>query len=337
MDNSPNHMEKTNNFHGLFSCGDGQNMQYCFIMEKTGQPENASTGEGDWGFWHYLPYSKEDERLGMVCTTAGSQNIAPGTVYPPVKEKHPAPFRPVAEGRVLPEYQIIYITEGNGIFCSAGKTRDVIPGSMFLILPGLKHFYYPKKETGWQEYWVGFKGSFFNRLAKQGLLSEDRSFFNIGQNDYFTAIFKKIFDEVKFQKPLYQMKACSAVLTLITEMLSRSRRQEQPDFYQQTVEKAKYLMEKNIAGDINIPGIAAQIGISTSRLNEVFKQFSSMTPYQYFIQLKIHKAEEILSEENISVKEAAWRMGFEDQYYFSRLFKHKTGIAPSDWKKYSTQ
>ena len=337
MDNSLNHMEKTNDFHRLFSCRYGQNMPYCKIMERIGISENASMDEGDWGFWHYLPYSKEDERLGMVCTTAGSQKVAPGTVYPPLKEKHPASFRPVAEGRVLPEYQIIYVTEGEGIFSVPGKILDVVPGSMLLILPGVKHYYYPKKETGWQEYWVGFKGSYFNKLAKQGFLSEEQLFFNIGHYDYFTSIFKRIFDEVKSQKPLYQMKACSAVLTIISEMLSRSRRQGQPDYYQQIVEKAKYLMEKNIDGDINIPSIAAQIGISTSRLNEVFKQFSSMTPYQHYIQLKIHKAEEILSEENISVKEAAWRMGFDDQYYFSRLFKQKTGIAPSDWKKYSSQ
>ena len=305
-------------------------------MEKSKQSTNIGYGEGDWGFLHYLPYSKEDERLGMVCTTAGSQNIAPGAVYPPFKEKHPAPFRPVAEGRVLPEYQLIYITEGKGTFSAADKTWDVFPGSMLMILPGIKHMYKPVKEIGWQEYWIGFKGSYFNKLAKEGFLSEDKLFFNIGNYDYITSIFKRIFDEVKSQKTLYQMKACSAVLTLISEILFRSRRQEQPDFYQQIVEKAKYLMETNMDGAINIPSIAKQIGISTSRLNEVFKHFSSMTPYQFFIQLKIHKAEELLGEENIPVKEAAWRMGFEDQYYFSRLFKNKTGIAPSDWKKYST-
>ena len=302
-------------------------------MEKTVQSESPSKSEGDWGFLHYLPYSKEDEKLGMVCTTVGTQNITPGTVYPPFKEKHPTPFRSVAESRVLPEYQIIYITEGKGIFSAAGNTWDVMPGSMLMILPGLKHWYKPVKETGWKEYWVGFKGSYFNKLTREKFLSEDRPFFNIGHSDYLTSIFKRIFDEVKSQKPLYQMKACSGVLTLISEMLSRSRRQEQPDFYQQIVEKAKYIMESNIDGAINTPSIAKQIGISTSRLNEIFKQFSSMTPYQYFIQLKIHKAEELLSEENIPVKEAAWRLGFDDQYYFSRLFKHKTGIAPSDWKR----
>jgi len=302
-------------------------------MEKTGQSENLSSGEGNLVSFHYLPYSKEDEKLGMVCTTAGGQNIKPGTTYPPFIEKHPVPFRSVAEGRILPEYQIIYITEGEGVFSSGDHTWDVQPGSMLMVLPGLLHYYKPKKETGWKEYWAGFKGTYFNKLAKEGFLSKDKLFFNIGLSEYLTSLFNRIFDELKSQKPLYQMKACSAILMLITETLSRSRRQEQPDYYQQIVEKAKFIMETNIHGAINTPNIAKQLGTSTSRLNEIFKQFTSMTPYQYFIQLKIHKAEELLSEENISVKEAAWRMGFEDQYYFSRLFKNKTGIAPSDWKK----
>jgi AraC-like DNA-binding protein len=61
-----------------------------------------------------------------------------------------------------------------------------------------------------------------------------------------------------------------------------------------------------------------------------------MTPYQYYIHIKIHKAEELLGDKNISVKETARRMGFEDQLYFSRIFKQKTGITPSDWKKHNS-
>jgi AraC-like DNA-binding protein len=295
------------------------------------------TDGGERVLFHYLPYSKEDEKLGMICTTAGSQDIAPGIVYPPYKEKHPAPFRPVAEGRILNEYQIVYITGGEGTFSSAGETWKVRPGSMMLILPGIKHAYKPVQETGWHEYWIGFKGSYFNRLTREGFLSKERVFFNMGLYDYAVTIFNTIFEELRAQKPLYQMKACTATLTLITEMLSRSRRQEQPDYHQKIVEKAKCLMETNIYGEVNLPSIANQIGISTSRMNEVFKQYTSMTPYQYYMHIKIHKAEDLLVREDISVKEAAWRMGFNDPYYFSRLFKSKTGIAPSDWKKYTKQ
>jgi AraC-like DNA-binding protein len=302
-------------------------------MDKV--PPGETEQEGGWGFLHYLPYSREDEKLGMVCTTAGSQDIPPGTVYPPRRNEHPFPFRPVAEGRILNEYQIVYITRGAGIFQAAGTTWDVTAGSLFMILPGLSHRYRPLPEKGWKEYWVGFKGSYFNKLMREGFLSESRLFFNMGLYDYVVTAFNRIFEEVRGQKPLFQMKACASVLDIISETLARSRRQEQPGHYQTIVEKAKCLMETNVYGAINIPAIAEHAGVSTSRLNEIFKQFTSMTPYQYYIHIKIHKAEELLDRENLSIKEAAWRMGFDDQYYFSRLFKNKTGIAPSAWKKYS--
>jgi AraC-like DNA-binding protein len=326
MDFSLKIMEKNTAWHGFFACDNGQNRLY-LVMEKT--------AGGDWGFLHYLPYSKEDEKLGMVCTTAGSVEVPPGTPYPPRKDQHPAPFRSVAVGRILPEYQIVYISSGKGALRAAGQSWELGPGALFLVLPGLEHSYKPDPATGWHEYWVGFKGSYFKKLAREGFLSPDRLFFNVGLHDYIITLFNRIFDEVRAQKPLYQMKACTAILGLITETLSGSRRQEQSDYSQKIVEKAKYLMESNIYGALNLPNIAEQIGISTSRLNEIFKQYTSMTPYQYYIHIKIHKAEELLGLEDISVKEAAWRMGFEDQYYFSRLFKNKTGIAPSDWKKYS--
>ena len=146
-------------------------------MGKIGQTENLSSFEDDWVSFHYLPYSEEDEKLGMVCTTAGSQNIAPDTVYPPFKEGHPAPFRPVAEGRKLPEYQIIYITEGEGVFSAAGKDWNVPQGSMLLVLPGLEHAYKPKKETGWQEYWAGFIRELFQQTCQRGLFVGRQAFF----------------------------------------------------------------------------------------------------------------------------------------------------------------
>jgi AraC-like DNA-binding protein len=58
-----------------------------------------------------------------------------------------------------------------------------------------------------------------------------------------------------------------------------------------------------------------------------------MTPYQYYMQLKIKKAAELLEQKDASIKEVAYSLGFEDQYYFSRFFKKKTGVAPSAWRK----
>ncbi|MDR1899776.1 MAG: helix-turn-helix domain-containing protein [Treponema sp.] len=288
-------------------------------------------------FLHYLPYSEEDEKLGMVCTTAGNIEVKPNTVYPPGKNEHPAPFRPVAEGRILSEFQMVYIIDGQGAFTADGRTYEVKPGSLLLILPGVRHQYKPVYETGWHEYWVGFKGDFFSKMLREGTLSRDHVFFELGLHDYIIAAFRRIFDEVRAQRPLYQLNACAGVLFLLAEMLTHERRKEQPNYYQKIVEKAKCLMELNSYGDINLSSISEQIGVSTSRLNDIFKTYTSMTPYQYYIDIKIRKAASLLEQEDASVKEVAFQLGFEDQYYFSRLFKNKTGVSPSTWKKFVYQ
>ena len=271
----------------------------------------------------------------MVCTTAGDIIVEPYTDYPPNKNSHPAAFRTVAEGRVLPEFQIVYVSEGKGSFSTAGKQYQVKAGSILLILPGMQHSYKPVYETGWHEYWVGFTGEFFFKLLEKGILSPDYVFFEIGMRDSIALFFNHIFDEVQLQKPLYQFKACAAIFSLISEVISYERRQEQPSYHQQVVEKAKCIMESNIFGSVNVAGIAFHTGMSASGLNKIFKIYTSMTLYQYYIQIKIHKAKELLEQqEDLPIKEIAAKLGFNDQYYFSRLFKNKTGIAPSQWRDF---
>jgi AraC-like DNA-binding protein len=295
--------------------------------------ETSLTGTKD-SFVCYLTYSDEDEKLGMVCTDAGHTKILPHTVYPPQKERHPPVFRKVAEGRILPEFQLGYISQGEGIFESGGKINPVIPGTALLILPGVKHRTQPSSEVSWYEYWVGFKGQFFDNLVRENIFSEEKVIFNMGLNNNLVLIYEEIFDEISSQRPLYQFKACSKILALITEVLTHDRRKGQSDYNHQIVEKAKYFMHENIFGDLNISDIARQTGVSISHLIEIFKTYTSMTPYQYYIHIKILKAKSLLEQTSVSVKELAYKMGFEDQYYFQRLFKNKSGFTPSKWRKH---
>ena len=80
------------------------------------------------------------------------------------------------------------------------------------------------------------------------------------------------------------------------------------------------------------------LGVSTSHLNSVFKSYTAMTPYQYFISIKIRKAKELLEAGSPPDQGSGLSgLGFDDQYYFSRLFRKKTGIAPSRWSAFVRQ
>jgi AraC-like DNA-binding protein len=86
-------------------------------------------------------------------------------------------------------------------------------------------------------------------------------------------------EEVRSRQSLYQLKACSGILVLIAEVLALERRMKQPNCYQKTVEEAKYFMDSNIFSAIDVADISEHIGVSTSRLNEIFKTYKTgMTP-----------------------------------------------------------
>lgn len=288
----------------------------------------------DDSFFRYLTWSEEDERWQLVCTDAGHSETCPGVPYPPHKEDHPAAYRSVAVGRTLNDYQAVYVTRGQGVFSSGGRSHEVGPGSLLFLFPGVPHSYRPALETGWTEYWVGFKGAQADMLCREGFLSPERPLWRPGLQNGILSHYRQILDLVRNQPPLYQPRASALILGLVAEVLACERRSTQAGHAEALVAQAKFLMEESVDGEINMLAIADSLGVSGSHLNEVFKSYTAMTPYQYFIGIKIGRAKELL-ERGLPVKEAAWLLGFGDEYYFSRLFKQKTGISPSHWKRFA--
>lgn len=282
-------------------------------------------------FFRYLAASEEDEKWRIVCTDAGHNEIGPRTDYPPHKDAHPESFMPVATGRVLNEYQVVYITKGRGAFQTMGLRLPVNAGSIMLLFPGIAHIYKPDYEIGWTEYWVGFKGPNADNLRDQGFISPERPLFEIGLRADIVAIFSRILELVRSQEPLFQIRASSAAICLVAEVLACDRIAAQPSQAERLVQRSKFLMEERIYGEVDLAAICEALGVSASRLNELFKAYTAMTPYQYFISIKMQKAKELLSGGDISIKEVAFRLGFKDEYYFSRLFKSKIGVSPSQW------
>lgn len=58
-----------------------------------------------------------------------------------------------------------------------------------------------------------------------------------------------------------------------------------------------------------------------------------MGPKDYFTRLKMHKASQLLNNPNLSIKEVADLVGYEDPLYFSRVFKQINAVSPTEYRK----
>ena len=126
----------------------------------------------------YIAQNQRDREWGLAVCSVGHQKIAPGEEYPPQKHNPEYMFDP-SHGRVLPEYQMIYIADGKGALVTKSAGRiNVCSGDMFILFPGEWHSYKPDESTGWNEYWIGFQGINIDNRVHAGFFSPEAPLFH---------------------------------------------------------------------------------------------------------------------------------------------------------------
>jgi AraC-like ligand binding domain len=127
-------------------------------------------------YFIYLPNRKSHNPWECVATSVGCSKIAPYHDYPPLR--HPVDHHFTwANGRVLQAYQIIYISEGRGVFESesTAKRSRVGAGNVLLLFPGIWHRYAPDEKTGWAEHWIECNGGCFDRAKEAGHIAPEHA------------------------------------------------------------------------------------------------------------------------------------------------------------------
>lgn len=86
--------------------------------------------------------------------------------------------------------------------------------------------------------------------------------------------------------------------------------------------------------DVSITELAEKFNLNPTYMSRVFKQQTGRTPTRFLTELRINKAKKLLlMQTETEVKEVSATVGFQDQGYFSRLFKKETGFSPQEYRK----
>lgn len=284
-------------------------------------------------FFTYLIPSPKDKEWGLYVTDAGRTRIPPHAEYPP--PGHPKDYNfTIEKGRTLHTYQLVYITRGTGTFESKETSRIAIEaGTLFMMFPGVWHSYCPDRETGWNEHWVGFAGDYADHLCSRKFFSPQSPAFKTGYDESLINLFDTIIDMIRNEPPGYQQMISAFTLEILAKFnsLRQSNNHDSTDI-QSIIRQAKSTIVEQMTNPIDMPGLANSLGVSYSWFRYAFKQYTGLSPHKYQLELKIEKAKFLLRNTSESIKEISNNLGFESPYYFSRLFKKKTGVNPMQWK-----
>lgn len=283
---------------------------------------------------YYLTVNNRDEEWGIVVTTVGCQRIHPQDNYPPVNHPDNYRFKP-QNGRILKEYQLIYITRGSGYFSSQScKLQPISAGSIILLFPEEWHSYYPDKETGWDEYWVGFRGSFIDKKVESGFFSKEKPLHKIGLSASIIELYENIMEVATKEKAGYQLMISSIVLHILGAMYYKDLNNSFTNTYMtERMNEARIIMKENAENPPTTEEIAERVGLGYTWFRRIFKEYTGISPAQYQIQQRIMRAKELLTTTHLNISEIAYQLNFESSGQFATFFKNKEGITPSEFRE----
>ena len=282
----------------------------------------------------YLSINATDEEWGIVVTTVGYQFIPPKGNYPLSKHPDDYNFKPQS-GRILNEYQLVYITKGCGYFSSQScKKRKVKAGTMILLFPGEWHSYYPDPEEGWDEYWVGFRGPHIDKRVEKRFFTKEEPLHQIGISATIVGLYEDILKFSAQEKSGYQQIISSIVLHILGSVYYKEKNNSFTNTYVvDKINEARILMKENIEQPYSPEEIAEKLGLGYSWFRRMFKEYTGISPAQYQLQQKLLKSKELLTSTNKNISEIAYALNFENAGQFSTFFRKKEGVTPSEFRE----
>jgi len=158
----------------------------------------------------------------------------------------------------------------------------------------------------------------------------------VASNDVISKFIESL--EFYFQNPLLvnddllELKIKELILLLLQSKNIDSIQELVTDLYSGKAVQLKEVVDLHLYSNLNLEELAKLSNLSLTSFKREFKKEFNDSPNQYFNRKKIEKAKELLSITKLSVAEIAYEVGFNDPYYFTRLFKQKSGCSPSHFR-----
>ncbi|MBQ0040357.1 MAG: AraC family transcriptional regulator [Treponema sp.] len=103
------------------------------------------------------------------------------------------------------------------------------------------------------------------------------------------------------------------------------------------VKKIIEYIDQNMSRNYSLEDVAASVGVSPFYMSKLFKEEMGETFINYVTDRRLDRTKKLLLETDLSIKEIAGQTGYSDQNYFSRQFKNKFGISPTDFRNTGNQ
>jgi AraC-like DNA-binding protein len=235
------------------------------------------------------------------------------------------------------ELSIIY--EGHVKYNIEGREVILNRGDMLVLNPGIRHFDIAEPGMKNIQIHIGFRNFTLAGFPRNTFPFKETVLRRNQTNSKILPICAEILREKSEENPGYDLILKTYVMQLIIQILREAEPEQiqtsglklsMEEFEkQQIVNEIIHYMEKHHTEDVSLSTLSETMYISPAYISRVFKEETGDSPIHYLIKIRLEKAFVLLKDGRFTVKEAAKLVGYNDAYYFSKLFKKHYGFPPS--------
>lgn len=230
---------------------------------------------------------------------------------------------------------LIGCISGNG-FCELGDREwKIETGDLVFLPPRERHVYGANSTTPWTIFWIHFRGLRTDDYLSSLNVSTERAVISV---DDIAVIYDAFEDTFRHVTHGFGDAAMIGMSTAFARLLGLVKiHQRAPGNRSRRVEsrllKVLARMREDLAHPWTLDELARETHISVPHFTEICRRQTGMSPVGLLIRLRLQRAMDLLQQGTHNVSEAAHAVGYDDAFYFSRLFRKHMGIPPSSCRQ----
>jgi len=224
-------------------------------------------------------------------------------------------------------------TNGKGWIECSGTKFELRKNHYYILPKNRPHKYYADHQHPWTIFWIHFNGHQDHHFIPDESLPQAIPESDDARFEDRLALFRKIMlllEDFAVDNLVYSSILLQHLLGSLRYLRQFRKREESQGI--DKISRAKIFMKDHLHQKLSLEEIAGHIGWSLSHFCLLFKQGTTYTPIEYLTMLRMQKACKLLSLSKQKIHEIAREVGYEDAYYFSRVFKKTMGTSPKEYR-----
>ena len=225
---------------------------------------------------------------------------------------------------------LVYVIDGAFTFRSTGGELQTAKKNDLVVINCYEsHEYFTESNVEFM--WVHIDGPNAKEICKEiidtdGNLLRSAKYKSVKENVY------RIFNDFKGVTHLSEHELSTIIYEVLMELLNPIKAKDE-NLYEENVSAAKSYILEHLNENISISALAKISNMSPTHFSRTFKRYTSFSPYEYVISVRLNKAKEYLLNTDMSISQIAFKTGFNSTANFIYCFTTNEGVSPSKFRK----